>query len=276
VKNAALQFRHNQLMSGQRVDLSSGSSAAVSPAVPGRVGAPMWDGRSLEARGIGSWRRPPVWRGLQPAASALVSTLGFWHSRSAGHLAGSLRWILAVALLGTAACSLHSGLPELGDVPAFTLVDARGASFSSAKLQGKIWVADFFFTTCNGPCPRMSAVMHRLQQRFLSQRKSLDRVRLVSISIDPAHDTPAVIAEYSGHFRADSRIWWFLTGDEETVKRLSADTFHVNTRAAPLEHSTRFVLVDGKSRIRGYYETTDVAMLDQLVEDVGALRREVF
>jgi protein SCO1/2 len=186
------------------------------------------------------------------------------------------RRLLLILLLAAAACTLHSSLPELGNVPSFTLTAQNGNAFSSDSLKGKVWVADFIFTTCNGPCPRMSAQMHRLQNTLLKKNESLSSVRLVSITVDPKHDTPQALLEYSGRFRADARIWSFLTGPEESIRKLSVDTFHVNTAVDQLEHSTRFILVDGKSRIRGYYESTDATMLDQLAEDIEKLRKEVF
>jgi cytochrome oxidase Cu insertion factor (SCO1/SenC/PrrC family) len=118
--------------------------------------------------------------------------------------------------------------------------------------------------------------MHRLQQRLLVNGQPPDDVRLVSITVDPAHDTPAVLAEYARRFQADARLWHFLTGPEGAIGALSADTFHVNTTANLIEHSTKFVLVDRKARIRGYYESLDASTLDQLIEDIGPLRKEIF
>jgi protein SCO1/2 len=186
------------------------------------------------------------------------------------------RRLLIVLLLAMAGCALHSSLPELGNVPAFALTTQTGAAYSSDSLKGKVWVADFIFTTCNGPCPRMSAQMHRLQNTLLKRSETLNSVRLVSITVDPHHDDAKTLLEYSSHFRADPRIWNFLTGSEKNIRKLSVDTFHINTAVNQLEHSTRLILVDGKARIRGYYESTDATMLDQLVEDIDKLRKEVF
>jgi protein SCO1/2 len=185
------------------------------------------------------------------------------------------RWLPAIVFIATAGCALRSSLPELGSVPAFALTTQTGAAFSSDSLKGKVWVADFIFTTCNGPCPRMSAQMHRLQNALLKRSESLNSVRLVSITVDPRHDDAKTLLEYSGHFRADPRIWSFLTGPEAEIRKLSVDTFHVNTAVDLLEHSTRFILVDGKAQIRGYYESTDATMLNQLVVDIDKLRKEV-
>ena len=111
---------------------------------------------------------------------------------------------------------------------------------------------------------------------LLLRPKSLNSSRLVSITVDPQHDDAKTLLEYSGRFRADPGIWYFLTGSNENIRKLSVDTFHINTAVNQLEHSTRFILVDGKARIRGYYEATDATMLDQLVEDIDKLRKEVF
>jgi len=186
------------------------------------------------------------------------------------------RRLLFTLLFASAGCTLHSSLPDLGTVPPFALTAQDGKSFSSDALKGKVWVVDFFFTTCNGPCPRMSSQMRRLQNALLKRTGNLGSVRLLSITVDPKHDTPPVLLEYSGYFRADPRLWSFLTGPEESIRKLSVDTFHVNTAVDRLEHSTRFILVDGKARIRGYYESTDATMLDQLTDDIGKLRKEVF
>ena len=186
------------------------------------------------------------------------------------------RGLLYILLFATAGCMLHSSLPEMGDVPAFKLTTQNGTAFSSDSLKGKVWVADFIFTNCNGPCPRMSSQMRRLQVALTKKPETLNSVRLLSITVDPQHDDPPTLLEYSGHFRADPRLWNFLTGPEDEIRKLSVDTFHVNTAVNQLEHSTRFILVDGKARIRGYYESTDATMLNQLVEDIDKLRKEVF
>ncbi len=187
-----------------------------------------------------------------------------------------MRVFLLTLTLFMAGCTLHSSLPELGNVPPFQLTDQHGAAFSSDSLKGKVWVADFIFTTCNGPCPRMSSQMRRLQNMLLKNSENLKAVHLLSITVDPQHDDARTLLEYSGHFRADPRIWSFLTGPDDEIRKLSVDTFHVNTAVNQLEHSTRFILVDRKARLRGYYESTDTAMLDQLAADIDTLRKEVF
>ncbi|MBI4889214.1 MAG: SCO family protein [Acidobacteria bacterium] len=165
---------------------------------------------------------------------------------------------------------LSSGLPEIGQVPAFTLTGEDGQPFqSNAELAGKIWVADFFFTTCNGPCPRMTALMKRVQEAT----REFPEVQLVSFTVDPKNDTPEKLREYAGRFRYDAARWHFLTGDPAELTKLSDSTFHLGGLGP--EHGTRFALVDRKGRIRAYYETSDSAAIRQLVEDITKLRKEV-
>ena len=164
-------------------------------------------------------------------------------------------------------CGKPKPLEVFGTVPDFHLTTQTGAPFDSHSLAGHVWVADFFFTTCPGPCPMMSSKMHKLE----AENSGLE---LVSFTVDPAHDTPPVLAAYSKHFLAETGRWWFLTGDQSTLHRLGLDTFHLNSVDGSLNHSTRFVLVDGRMRIRGYYSTFEPGTLDRLLADIRQLERE--
>ncbi len=180
--------------------------------------------------------------------------------------------LVAVLAVGLAGCNvLTSGLPDFGTVPAFALTSMDGNRFGSESLAGQVWVADFFFTSCNGPCPRMSVQMRKIQEAT----KDLDDVRLVSFTIDPKNDSPEVLAAYAKRYKADPDRWYFLTGKPEDLRVLSYDTFHLSEVGGALEHSSRFALVDRKGRIRGFYETTDTNALDQLVEDIAKVRKEL-
>lgn len=178
--------------------------------------------------------------------------------------------IAAIALL--ASCSTHPPLPDFGFVPDFVLTDQTGASFSSKeKLDGKVWVANFIFTTCQGPCPRMSTQMSQARREIL-----LPDVRFVSFTIDPDRDTPQALAAYGRRFHADSRNWHFLTGSKSDLNKLSYDAFHLGNVGGALEHSTRFVLVDRKARIRGYYDTAEPENVQKLIVDTKRLSEERF
>lgn len=177
--------------------------------------------------------------------------------------------VLLVSLLG-AGCSSKPPLPSYGVVSDFTLTDQNGAAFSSAALDKRVWVADFIFTNCPGPCPRMSSQMHQVQSALASE----PGVRFVSFTVDPAHDTPPVLAAYAKHFEADPAKWFFLTGAVASLNHLSYDVFRLNRVDGSLEHSTRFVLVDGESRIRGFYSTSDQDAIPSLIADARRLLRE--
>ena len=162
-------------------------------------------------------------------------------------------------------------LPELGAVPPFVLTNQNGEPFGSAQLQGKIWIADFVYTTCPGPCPIISSRMSETQKPL----RDTD-VKLVSFSVDPAHDTPAVLRGYAAKLNAQPGRWSFLTGDKSTIYRLAREGFKLATatggEAGPI-HSTRMVLVDRSGIIRGYYDATDADAVTRLLADVAHLRR---
>ena len=167
-------------------------------------------------------------------------------------------------------------MPDLGPVPDFEMTRETGAAFSSAvELKGKIWIADFIFTNCPGPCPRLTQHMKRVQEGVTG----MDQVKLVSFTVDPARDTPAVLAAYARRFGADPARWYFLTGSREALHHLSKDVFKLGDVAPDLEHSTRFVLIDRRSRIRGYYGTSlavEPSAISKLIEDSKRLVKESY
>ena len=163
-------------------------------------------------------------------------------------------------------------LPKLGSVPPFELTDQDGRSFGTQQLLGKIWIADFIYTTCPGPCPMISSRMSETQKPL----RNTD-VRLVSFSVDPAHDTPTVLRSYAEKLGAQPERWTFLTGDKGTIGRLSRDGFKLAVGAddsgQPI-HSTRVILVDRHGVIRGYYDATDADAVTRLLADTNHLLRE--
>ena len=161
-----------------------------------------------------------------------------------------------------------------GMVPAFQLVNQNGQPFGSAQLAGKIWIADFIYTTCPGPCPMISMRMGELQ-------KPLEKtdVHLVSFSVDPEKDTPAVLRGYAETLRAEPNRWDFLTGPKSAIYKLSHDGFKLAISDGAEEagipvHSTRMALVDRHGQIRGYYESTDPEGMTKLLADTNHLLRE--
>lgn len=165
-------------------------------------------------------------------------------------------------------------LPDFGEVPDFSLTAADGRTVTKGDLSGDPWIADFIFTRCAGTCPVMSLKMQTLDRDLPAE------LELVSITVDPEHDTPEVLAEYAETFGASHR-WHFLTGSEEEIRTLSQEGFRLGLDLSPPEdqaspeepilHSTRFVLVDGEGHIRGYYNVMLSGELERLVGDLGKL-----
>jgi protein SCO1/2 len=152
-------------------------------------------------------------------------------------------------------------------VPDFELISQTGRKVDLADLKGKVWVADTVFTTCTGPCPMMSARMRRLALEFAS----VPNVRMVSFTVDPAHDTPGVLLEYSKHFPAAPNRWLFLTGEQSVLNRVSLDGLHLSHVDGSLDHSAEFVLVDADTLVRGFYFPFDKERLKQLTSDIRYL-----
>lgn len=178
---------------------------------------------------------------------------------------------IAGAILFVCGCRLKPPLPVYGAVPEFTLTGQDGRPFDSHALDGKVWVADFFFTSCTGPCPRMSSMMRRMQNDFKGERD----LNFVSFTVDPARDNPVALAVYAKRFQAEPDRWHFLTGPIEELNRLSLKVFMLSAVTAnSLDHSTRFALVDRRRRIRGFYLTAEPDALKQLTSDIRSLLAE--
>ncbi len=154
--------------------------------------------------------------------------------------------------------------------PSFQLTDQTGRPFDSSILKGRVWIADFIFTSCAGTCPGMSSKMALLQQRLPPE------VLLLSISVDPERDTPPVLAEYARRFGAQPGRWFFLTGPREEIHRVAQQGFRLSVAEGgspeePVIHSVRFILVDRQGAIHGYYDSTEPAQLEQLLSDAGTV-----
>jgi cytochrome oxidase Cu insertion factor (SCO1/SenC/PrrC family) len=165
-------------------------------------------------------------------------------------------------------------LPSYGHITNFELVNQDAQPFGSKELSGKVWVADFIFTTCKGPCPIISTRMSELQ-------KPLEKtdVHLVSFSVDPEKDTPPVLREYADKLRKEPFRWDFLTGPRDAIGTISRDGFKLGLSegeepgSGPV-HSTRFVLVDRRGTIRGYYDALAADGVTKLLADTNHLLRE--
>lgn len=161
-------------------------------------------------------------------------------------------------------------LPVLAQLPDFRLLERSGKTLGLADLKGKVWIADFIFTRCPGPCPRMTSKMASLQRDLQSE----DSLRLVSTSVDPEFDTPEVLAKYAAQYHAEEGRWFFLTGDKTAIHHLAKSGFLVGGVDDVTLHTTRFVLIDREGRVRGYYSSSDENELQKLRNDARALLRE--
>ncbi|HEX5432284.1 MAG TPA: SCO family protein [Bryobacteraceae bacterium] len=173
-------------------------------------------------------------------------------------------------MLGLGGCAARADLPSYSTVPNFTLTDQTGSTFKSAPvLDGHVWIADFMFTTCPGPCPRMSSQMRQVQKALEGSD-----ARLVSFTVDPQRDTPQVLAQYAKNYSAKPGVWYFLTGPTATLDHLDRDVFHLGDVDGSLEHSTRFILVDRHSKVRGFYLTSEQDAISRVIADAKNLLRD--
>lgn len=146
--------------------------------------------------------------------------------------------------------------------------DENGREFSSTGLNGKWWIASFFFTTCPSVCPALNTVQASLQKEFG------DRIRFVSITTDPETDTPEAMKRYGEGFGAKQGIWHFVRMSADSVRELSVKGFALMDPVEPEMHSTRFVLVDGEQRIRDYFDSADTARVAQLKTILSQLKAD--
>ena len=168
----------------------------------------------------------------------------------------------------------HRSISFYGKVPQFELTNQEGKPFGFAQLKGKIWIADFIFTTCPGPCPMISSRMSELQKPL----ENTD-VHLVSVSVDPEHDTPEILRGYAGKLQAQPNRWDFLTGSKRAIYDLSRNGFKLaiadgSTETGTPVHSTRMILVDREGEIRGYYDALAPDAITKLIADTNHLLRE--
>ncbi len=226
--------------------------------------------------------RPPLVWGLALLLAAGATALAAWGSRGP-RLARD-----------TNPVSLET-LGVYGEVPDFVLTERSGRRITRADLIGRVWIANFIYTECKETCPLQTAKLARLQAEFAGEPD----LRLVSITVDPEHDTPGVLARYAERYRADPARWLFLTGDKRAIYHLAKDGFRLGVvdpddrqargplrflRPAPalathgskglIIHSSRFVLVDRQARIRAYHLPDDEASLERLRQNVKTVLRE--
>ena len=202
---------------------------------------------------------PPVLSSRPGAFGRLMSRPAFW-----------VVLVLLLALVPLAqgmSRSLPDPPPTLYTLPSFELTNEKGHRYGTADLEGKVWVASFVFTSCPSICPELMEKMQQVQHRT---RNAGAAVQLVTFTVDPENDTPEKLHTYARRFAASPYRWVFLTGDLSAIESTIVDGFHLamgKDEDFQLFHSERFVLIDQKGAIRGYYEATDEGV-EELSQDI--------
>jgi protein SCO1/2 len=186
--------------------------------------------------------------------------------------------LCTATVLVVAACGPREPLPKLGAVPAFALTDQAAAPFTEARLRGKVSVVNFLFTSCPTICPVLTERTRALQPKLAPWK---GQAQIVSFSVDPEKDTPAVLAAYARKHGADPSLWTFVTGDIKVLGATVEQGFKVavgqrEVRAAggyDILHSSHYALVDQTGVLRGFYSSDDedeaklLADLERLTEE---------
>lgn len=185
-------------------------------------------------------------------------------------IGAGMLWLRQVEVQRLASRQIQS----YGSVPPFQLTNQDGKPFGTSNLAGKIWIADFIYSTCPGPCPMISTRMSEMQ-------KPLEKtdVHFVSFTVDPEKDTPERLREYAGQLHAEPGRWDFLTGPKSEIYDLSLNGFKLAAASRSSEnpeplHSTRMILVDRHGQIRGYYDATTADAITKLLADTNHLLKE--
>lgn len=162
-------------------------------------------------------------------------------------------------------------LKPVGDAPRFELTKHDGSKFDISAYAGKVYVVNFFFTQCDGICPTMQKNMRKVQQAFNGD----DRVRYLSISVDPKNDTPRALKGMAAEVEADLSTWAWAVGPTQETGKI-ANGYMLGGTEVPGEilHSNRFVLVDGYGKIRGFYNGTEDDGVGAVIEDIARLLGE--
>lgn len=193
---------------------------------------------------------------------------------------------LLIGVLIAGARPAASSLPVLWPVPQFSLLTQDSAPFDDRALSGQVWVASFVYTHCPDVCPLVTRRVAELRDSLNAEGKP---VRFLSISVDPARDTPSVLRAYAKAFNAELPQWVFLTGDPAVVLALVTDGFklqamnptvhaehedghdHEPSGDYMVSHSDRLVLIDATGQVRGTYSSSDAEALAQLRRDLLSL-----
>jgi protein SCO1/2 len=160
-------------------------------------------------------------------------------------------------------------------IPKFKFVNQYGDTITNKSLDGDIYVADFFFTTCPSICP----IMHRNMLQVYNAFKNTGDFKIISHTIDPKHDSVPILKKYADKLGVTGNTWWFLQGKKEDTYQLGEKSSLVTIKQddgtqGGYVHQGYFVLIDKQKRIRGSYDGTDPKQVEQLIADIKTLRAE--
>ena len=160
-------------------------------------------------------------------------------------------------------------------IPAFKFINQYGDSISDKNLSGKIYVADFFFTSCPSICPVMQRNMLNVYNAF----KTDPDIKILSFTIDPKYDSVKVLKKYADKLGVSGNTWWFLQGKKDSTYKLAEKNYLVavsedKTTPGGYVHQGYFVLVDKEKRVRGAYDGTQPEQVNQLIADIKTLKAE--
>ena len=168
-----------------------------------------------------------------------------------------------------------SGDTEYAQVPLFSFINQNGENVTNKDFDGKIYVVDFFFTHCPTICPKVTANMLRIYERF----KDSSEVSLLSHSIDTKHDTVGRLHKYAEKLGVKAPKWHFITGNQDSIYGI-ADKYYLvipsvdNTIEGGFNHDGRLVLVDKKKRVRSFCDGTNAEAVDRFMKDIEILLKE--
>ena len=158
----------------------------------------------------------------------------------------------------------------------FTMTNQNGQTITEKDYENKVYVADFFFTTCPSICPIMTKNMFSLQEKL---KTKYPEVKLLSYSVTPEIDTVEQLKRYAVKNKVDDKIWNLVTGDKKEIYTLARKSYLVvqndgNGGPHDMIHTENFVLIDKENRIRGYYDGTDINEMDRLMTEIGMLKND--
>ncbi len=162
-------------------------------------------------------------------------------------------------------------------IPAFSFENQNGKTITNKDYEGKIYVADFFFTSCGSICPMMTSNLSKIQEEF----KDDSEIALLSFTVNPKMDSAKVLKAYAQKYKAIDGKWNFCTGEKYKIYRLAQKGFLLISPEVDVNdssqfiHDERFNLVDPKGRIRGSYIGTDSAEIEKLINDIKILKDEI-